>query len=190
MVTGIMYMGEVPTGTYNTTNYSVNNQGRDNPTNFTNNSPNNQGRAYTNDSTNNQGRGDTNNNQGRGNISDHNDTTNTSTDNMDRDSNTMSEFNRVFTQTTLEMGDLRHIQSTIRNNRSLMFAFLEQLNQPNLPQEENTRLQQHYTRLRRLDAIYTEQANDKIRELAERSRQLSRLIPLLTRNIEENSDIE
>lgn len=48
MVTGIMYMGEVPTGTDNTTNYSVNNQGKDNPTNFTNNSPNNQGRGDTN----------------------------------------------------------------------------------------------------------------------------------------------
>ena len=75
-----MYMNEVPTGTDNTTNYSVNNQGRNDLTNFTNNSPNNQGRADP---------------------SDHNDTTNTSTDNMNRNSIIMSEFHRIFTQVTI-----------------------------------------------------------------------------------------
>lgn len=109
-----MYMDEVPTGTDNTTKYSVNNQGIDDLTNFTNNSPNNQGRADT---------------------SDHNDTTNTSTDNMNRNSNIMSEFHRIFTQVTIEMWDLRRLNTDISSNRSHKAAYLEQLNQPDLPEE-------------------------------------------------------
>lgn len=146
-VTGIMYKDEVPTGTDNTPNYSVNNQGRGD----TNNSPNNQGRADTNE---------------------HNDTTNTSTDNMDRDSNILSETHRAFIQTSLQTGDFRRLESRVNNNRSLMAAYLEQLNQPNLPQQEITKLQQHYLRLTRLDATFTEQRNNRLRELAESTRQL------------------
>lgn len=159
-------MNEVPTGTDNTTNYSVNNQGRNDLTNFTNNSPNNQGRGDTKDSPNNQGRGDTNNspnNQDRADTSDQNDTTDTYTDNMNRNSNIMSEFHRIFTQVTIEMWDLRRFNTDISNNRSHMATYLEQLNQPDLPEEEITRFQQHYAKLSRDDTIYTEQRNNIMR---------------------------
>lgn len=65
----------------------------------------------------------------------------------------MSEFLRIFTKVTIEMWDLRRFNTDISNNRSHMAAYIEQLNQPDLPEEEITRFQQHYVKLSRGDAI-------------------------------------
>jgi hypothetical protein len=76
------------------------------------------------------------------------------------------------------MWDLRRFNTDISNNRSHMAAYLEQLNQPDLPEEEITRFQEYYAKLSRGNAIYTEQRNNIMKQFAESNRQLSRLIPL------------
>jgi hypothetical protein len=164
VVTGVMFMGEITSGTGNITNYSANSNGRDGISNITNYSTNNQGR----DGTGNQ-----------------NDTANTSTDER-----VIWAYERTFSQSQNQLTAINHLHTRIDNNKSLQAAFIEQLNQPNLPQEEISRLQQHHLRLSGQTAMFTEQLYNKYRELSEITRRLRNLLPQYTQIIEDDSDIE
>lgn len=182
VVTGVMFMGEITSGTGNIANYSANSDGRDGISNITNYSTNNQGRDGTSNITNNSA-----NNQGRVGTGNQNDTANTSTDSSER---VISAFERAFSQSQNQLTAINHLQTRIQNNQSHLAAFIEQLNQPNLPLEDMRRLQQHYLRLSRENAMFTEQIKNKHRELSEITRQLSSLLPQYNQIIEDDSDIE
>ena len=143
-------MCEVPSGTDNAINYSVNNQGRNSTGNIANYSANN---------------------QGIGGTGNHNNNANMSI--IDRRLN--NEVLQTYHSTNIRMHtqyrDHADLQENIKNSRSLEAAYQEQLNQPNLPQEEISRLRGLRNTAIIQSATYAECVNSKQRQYTQ-SREL------------------
>lgn len=178
-------MCEVSSGTDNNINYSVNKQAAVNSTgNLANYSVNNQGGSGTSGNTNNSG-----NNQGLGGTGNHNNgNTSPDPDILARENNILSEFDRAQILAFKQSRDVFRMETTVENNKSLESAFQEQLNQPNLPQEEISRLQRQRQRMARQVAISTQQLDDMRREFAETKRTVERLLPEYTRIMLQDGD--
>ena len=176
LASGVIYMCEVSSGTDNNINYSVNNQGRDVTGITANYSVNNQGRDEISNNTNNS-----NNNQDIVGTGNQNDNRNSSPDIMERENNILDAFHRALLLSDRQSGDILQLKTILENNISLEAAHHEQLNEPNLPSEEVSRLQQQCQRLARQTAVYTENLNRKQREFSETTQELTRLQPQYTR---------
>lgn len=188
LASNVMHMYNVPSATDNNTNYSINSQDRNGNGNIANYSVNNQGRDGTSNITNSGnnpvGYGTSNNTNNSGNnhsgvaTGNDNDNANTPVDRMERENNILQEFHRRFGLVSVQGRETIHLQTTLDNSRSLEAAHREQLNEPNLSQEETRRLQLQCQRLARQSAIFREQLERKQREYSQNRQELDRLEPL------------
>lgn len=164
-------MCEVSSGTDNNINCSVNNHAGDRTGKIANYSVNNQGGSGTSGNTNNSG-----NTQGIGGTSNQNNT-NRSIETIRRENDFLDEFERAQALFQHQRREVYRMEATVENNRSLEAAFQEQLNEPNLPQEEISRLQQQRQRMARLVVTSTEQLNSMRRDFTTSRRTIERLYP-------------
>lgn len=160
-------MCEVPSGTDNTINYSVNNQDRNSTGNLANYSTNNQGI------------------RGTGN---HNNNANTSIIGAAFNNNILRTYHRTSILMYNQYSDLVVLQEILKNSRSLEAGYQELLSLPNFSQEEISRLRGQRNTAIRESAIYAELVNSKQREYNESRAMLQRLQPTYNEIMMQNSN--
>lgn len=179
-------MSGVSCDTDNNTNCSVNSQGKGDIGNTQNYSVNNQGTQGTgntaNSGNNNSVMGSSSNNTNNSGV--------TPIDNMERDNNTLRLFERLYDTTRVQLNQLTHLRTTLENNISLEAAHREQLNQPNLSQEEVSSIQRRRQGLiARIETNRAQLINKEI-EYSETARRLNDIQPEYQRIMSQDSDNE
>lgn len=179
-------MSGVSCDTDNNTNCSANSQAKQNIGDTANYSVNNQGTQGTgntaNSGNNNSAMGSSSNNTNNSGV--------TPIDIMERDNNTLRLFERLTVTTRVQLDQLAHLRTTLENNISLEAAHREQLNQPNLSQEEVSSIQQRRQGLIARIATNRAQLINKQTQYSETTRRLNDILPEYVRIMSQDSDNE